>query len=84
MPKRIFSSWRIAGLVFLLLLGLFVIVTTYTETIAALREQALTDKQLQDEIEAVRVDLFQYIFERTEAVERLQAYIRELQERSMQ
>ncbi|MFN3693028.1 MAG: hypothetical protein ACK4SL_02935 [Candidatus Paceibacteria bacterium] len=54
------------------------------ETIAALREQVLTDKQLQDEIEAVRVDLFQYIFERTEAVERLQAYIRELQERSMQ
>ena len=32
MPKRIFSIWRIVGLVFLLLLGVFAIVTVHTET----------------------------------------------------
>jgi beta-glucosidase len=52
MPKRIFSIWRIVGLVFLLLLGLFVIVTYHVETLPPMDALYLdSTKPTEDRIE---------------------------------
>jgi CarD family transcriptional regulator len=52
-------------------------VTHYTKRVAALEEVVLSEKNVHKEIKRVRQELFDFIRERTQQVERLQAYIRE-------
>lgn len=57
------------------------LVATRDKALAKRKEERLTEEHILANINAVRVELFQYIFERTSMVERLEAYIVELKAR---